>query len=116
MCRLLALLSCYVVFSWLEMATTPATSTAVADSSVRCAGASTTTTTASGTSSAAPIEPGSPPSGGSCWEDVQPYPFGSAGGPVESSSVPNCDDAIGEVTCPLTVTSMAFRAWNAGLA
>jgi hypothetical protein len=117
MYRLLGLLSCCVVLSGLEMVATPATSTALADSSVRCAGATTTTTTASGASSTATIEPGSPPSGGgSCWEDVQPYPFGSAGGPVESSSVPNCDDAIGEVTCPLTVTSMAFRARNRGLA
>ncbi len=116
MCRLLALLSCYAVIGGLELATTPATSTALADSPVRCAGAS-ITTTAGGTSDTATVEPGSPPSGGgSCWEDVQPYPFSSAGGPVESSSVPNCNDAIGEVSCPLTVTSMAFRAWNRGLA
>jgi len=116
MYRLLGLLSCCAVLSGLEMAATPATSGALADSSVRCAGAS-TTTTAGGISGTAIIEPGSPPSGGgSCWEDVQPYPFGSAGGPLESSSVPNCDDATGEVTCPLIVTSMAFRAWNRGLA
>jgi hypothetical protein len=117
MYRFVGLLSCCAVLSGLELAATPATSTALADSSVRCAGASTTTTTAGGTSDTATVEPGSPPSGGgSCWEDVQPYPFGSAGGPVESSSVASCNDAIGEATCPLTVTSMAFRAWNRGLA
>ena len=78
-----------------------ATGAARADSSVRCAGATTTTTTAGGTSGTTTIEPGSPPSGsGSCWEDLQPYPFGSAGGPVESSSVPNCNDAVGEGPAP----------------
>jgi hypothetical protein len=115
MYRLLGLISCCVLASALAVV---ATSAADAQSPVRCAGATrTTTTTAGGTSGTQTIEPGSPPSaGGSCWEDVQPYPFGSVGGPLESSSVPNCNDATGEVSCPLTVTSMAFRAWNRGLA
>lgn len=114
MYRLLGLLSCCVVSSALAVV---ATSSADARSSVRCAGATMATTTAGGTSGTATIEPGSPPSGGSsCWEDVQPYPFSSGGGPLESSSVPNCVAASGEITCPLTVTSLAFRAWNRGLA
>jgi hypothetical protein len=37
-----------------------------------------------------------------CWTDVTPYPFGADGNPTTSN--------------PLTIKSMAFRAWNRGLA
>jgi hypothetical protein len=57
--------------------------------------------------------PGSLPGGRSCWVDEQPYPFGSDGEPVTSATEPECLEAL---RCYLTVTSMAFRAWNRGLA
>jgi hypothetical protein len=62
--------------------------------------------------------PGSP-----CWTEVDPYPFGIEGGPVDMSD-PQCAPVsppgpgwVGDqVSCYLTVTSLAFRAWNRGLA
>jgi hypothetical protein len=57
--------------------------------------------------------------GGPCWVDVHPYPFGSEGKPVDTSPGKKCaPEATGEEHdfCYLTVTSMAFRAWNRGLA
>src|SRR5450432_2337576 len=99
----------------------PASSFAEGQSSVACAGATTaTTSTPAGqpeTTTTTTISPGSPPTpGDSCWTDVQPYPFGSGGGPVQPSSNPICVGLRnpGE-TCYLTVTSLAFRAWNRGL-
>jgi hypothetical protein len=85
---------------------------------VSCAGATVTTTTPSGSSTSTTVQPGSQPAGnGSCWEDVAPYPFGSSGEPVDAGTVPECGQPLGEVgTCALTVTSLAFRAWNRGLA
>lgn len=62
-----------------------------------------------------------------CWTEVKPYPFGTDGNPVDTTSPackasdpgPNWNGDIGSSTlgpCYLQVTSMAFRAWNRGLA
>jgi len=82
-----------------------------------CAGATTTTTSSSATTTATISSGSPPPAGGSCWEEIKPYPFGSLGSPVELSSNPSCigQRNLGEA-CYLTVTSMAFNAWNRGLA
>ena len=73
--------------------------------------------------------PGSP-----CWTDVLPYPFGSDGNPVDPNSAlcarpgapsgpdwtgdfsPEGGGAAGNPPCYLQVNSLAFRAWNRGLA
>jgi hypothetical protein len=61
---------------------------------------------------------GSPLGDGSCWVE-QPYPFGDQGEAVTDAS---CEPGVSAVaqqvieSCYLTVTSMAFRAWNQGLA
>ncbi len=102
-------------------ATNPSGTTEGSDETFRtlaaCAGATTTTTSASATTTAAISSGSPPPAGGSCWEEIKPYPFGSLGSPVEPSSNPSC---IGQrnqgEACYLTVTSMAFSAWNRGLA
>jgi hypothetical protein len=52
---------------------------------------------------APPSSPGTP--GNPCWIDY-PYPFGSDGNPVGPAST----------AIPLVVNSLAFRAWNRGLA
>jgi hypothetical protein len=65
-----------------------------------------------------------PPAGGSCWTDVDPYPFGTEGEPVDATSTacrppvaPGSLSYQGEnLSCYLTVDSLAFRAWNRGLA
>ena len=55
--------------------------------------------------------------GSLCWTDVQPYPFGRDGEPVdESSSACRLSVAGAAQACYLTVTSFAFRAPNRGLA
>ena len=102
---------------------------AAASSTTSCASAA-----VSGYSAPSAPEPGHP-----CWVDVKPYPFGSyegpsgteEAGPVEIESPrwreehPQClrfglerltGDAAAEEGCFLTVTSMAFRSWNHGLA
>jgi hypothetical protein len=48
-----------------------------------------------------------PAPGRPCWVDVTPYPFGSDG---------NATTAGGSCATCLQVTSLAFRAWNRGLA
>jgi hypothetical protein len=49
------------------------------------------------------------------WIDVTPYPFGFDGNPVGSN--PQCEDVQSSTTnCYLSVESMAFRAWNRGVA
>ncbi len=59
----------------------------------------------------------SPARGDSCWLDMQPYPFGAEGEPVEVSKNPQCAAGASEAfRCYLTVTSIAFRSWNRGLA
>lgn len=95
---------------------------AAASAPVSCAGATTTTTPASGAPTTKTINAGEPPPtgapDGACWMDVEPYPFGAEGEPVKVNS-PNCPFQAGsteEVGCYLTVTSLAFRAWNRGLA
>ncbi|MBV9607016.1 MAG: hypothetical protein JO027_18025 [Solirubrobacterales bacterium] len=83
-----------------------------------------------------PSTPAAPSSGRPCWTDVLPYPFGSDGNPVDPTSA-FCDGstdygphwtgdfgpAFGssqtpppEPPCYLQVSSLAFRAWNRGLA
>jgi hypothetical protein len=57
--------------------------------------------------------------GNPCWVDVRPYPFGAEGEPVDTSAGSKCaPEASGEEhdSCYLTVSSMAFRAWNRGVA
>src|SRR5262249_11629471 len=54
-----------------------------------------------------------------CWVDVQPYPFGGEGEPVDTSAGSKCGPGATQderEACYLTVTSMAFRAWNRGVA
>jgi len=82
--------------------------------------------------------PASPSAGQPCWVDVTPYPFGSDGNPVDPTSAlcvnggafgpnnygpnwdgdfnPFGDNIQGNPACYEQVTSMAFRAWNRGLA
>jgi hypothetical protein len=72
-----------------------------ADAGAACAGVP------DGSAQAAP-SPGQP-----CWVAVDPYPFGSDGNPVDPSSEA-C--VLAPSSCYLDVTSMAFRAWNRGLA
>jgi hypothetical protein len=73
--------------------------------------------------------PAAPVAGAPCWTDVDPYPFGGDGEPVDFDKKPECrPNAAGDPNAPgdkvsgvsppcyLTVDSMAFRAWNRGLA
>jgi len=119
------LTSLSVALGTLAVAVVPAQRAAAAQQPLArtCAGAVTTTTGPTGATGAThTIAPGSEPPAGGCWEDVQPYPFGSDGSAVTAPSDPNpsnpsCIGGIsGEQTCYLAVTSMAFRAWNRGLA
>jgi hypothetical protein len=77
-------------------------------------------TAGAGLACAATADPGTPPApspGNPCWVEVDPYPFGSDGNPVDTST-PLCEPNIGgdPLGCYLTVTSFAFRSWNRGLA
>ena len=54
-----------------------------------------------------------PSPGAPCWVATDPYPFGVDGNPVDPTTQ-ICVQA--PQTCYLTVTSLAFRAWNRGLA
>ena len=57
-----------------------------------------------------------PAPGAPCFMDVRPYPFGADGNPVADGD-PDCLDSPGvRATCYLQVDSLAFRAWNRGLA
>jgi len=117
MCRILGPLAPAVLLGALVISVAYGTGAAQARTPVHCAGATVTTTTPGGSSTTTAVEPGTEPAGsGSCWEEVAPYPFSSNGEPVEAGSLPDCGLALGEVTCALTVTSLAFRAWNRGLA
>ena len=101
--RLLALLTSVL---WLIGAAAPASGSAEAGSKPACAR----------------LAPGDSPgssTGDPCWVDVWPYPFGAEGEPVDTSPAKKCaPEANGEEhdSCYLTVTSMAFRAWNRGVA
>jgi len=116
LCRCLGPLALYVTLGVLAIAATPAASFAEVQPPAgrTCAGATTTTRGPAGTAEETKIEAGENAPQSGCWEDVQPYPFSSGGGPVEPSSHVSCG-IVGE-TCYLTVVSMAFRAWNRGLA
>lgn len=81
-----------------------------------------------------PASPSNPSAGSPCWTDTSPYPFGADGNSVDPNSPPplcarpgpasgsawegdfgpNPDP--GNPPCYLQVSSMAFRAWNRGLA
>lgn len=74
------------------------------------------------------IGPGGPLGGSSCWIEYgqpgepkpgEPYPFGTEGEAVQTSKCPagvrHAERQVIE-KCYLMVTSMAFRAWNRGLA
>ncbi len=108
----------------LALAGAPTAKAAQGGSTVACTqSAATTTTTPAGVEGPPTSPPASPPPGSPCWVDINPYPFGSEGIPVETSSAQpaqTCSQAFkGEPPgsqCALTVTSMAFRAWNRGLA
>lgn len=54
-----------------------------------------------------------PSAGAPCWVASTPYPFGTDGTPVDPTSAA-CKHS--PQSCYLIVTSMAFRAWNRGLA
>jgi hypothetical protein len=54
-----------------------------------------------------------PSPGAPCWVAADPYPFGTDGNPVDPTTT-LCQHT--PQACYLTVTSMAFRAWNRGLA
>jgi hypothetical protein len=64
-------------------------------------------------------QPAAPVAGSPCWVEIQPYPFGVDGEPVDPTKPP-CIGLLGppdvSASCYLTVTSLAFRAWNRGLA
>ena len=110
---------CSLVFGALVMSVAPATGLA-ASAPVACAGATTTTTATGSAPATTTINPGEPPpadaSDGACWTDIEPYPFGAEGEAVNSTNCPFVPESIEAATCYLTVTSMAFRAWNRGVA
>lgn len=67
--------------------------------------------------------PATPAPGAPCWVDADPYPFGADGEAVDTGSLgcaptgsfgPSWNGDVG--SCYLGVDSMAFRAWNRGLA
>jgi hypothetical protein len=66
--------------------------------------------------------PAAPSPGKPCWIDMTPYPFGIDGGPVDTTTrdcappFPPGRNYNGDGPCYRTVTSIAFRAWNRGLA
>ncbi len=105
------------------LAGVPSADAAESASTVACTqSATTTTTTPAGVEGAPTSPPASPSPGSPCWVDVDPYPFGSEGVPVQTDTpAQRCSLVFkGEgppgSQCALTVTSMAFRAWNRGLA
>jgi hypothetical protein len=110
----------------LALAGAPPASSAASGSALACTQTATTTTTTPAGSEGPPTSPPASPSPGSpCWVEVDPYPFGSEGIPVETpgpveTTAQQCSVVLKEgppgSQCALTVTSMAFRAWNRGLA
>ena len=116
---LLALPPCILVL--LALVGAHPASAAEGGSTVACTqSATTTTTTPAGVEGPPASPPAGPAPGSPCWVEVNPYPFGSEGIPVETPAQPCSLVFKGEAPpgspCALTVTSMAFRAWNRGLA
>ena len=108
-----------VGFAALASCGSPPASAFAGSSAVRCARATTTTITATTTTTRV-VDGGAHPSEGqSCWEEV-PYPFISEGEEANRPSQPSRYECIlargNHESCYLTVTSMAFRAWNRGIA
>jgi hypothetical protein len=60
-----------------------------------------------------PAAASAPSPAAACLVEVDPYPFGDAGEAVDAGSV-RC--RLPNLPCHLEVTSLAFRAWNRGLA
>jgi hypothetical protein len=118
LCRCLGSVALSVTLGVLAAAAAPAASFAdvQAPAGRTCAGATTTTRGPAGTAQETKIQAGESAPQSGCWEDVQPYPFGSGGGPVEPSTSLDCQSEASGETCYLDVISMAFRAWNRGLA
>jgi hypothetical protein len=116
--RCLGPLTLSLTLTSVAMAAAPAASFAEVQSPAKrtCAGATTTTRGPAGAAEETKIEAGESPPQGGCWEDVQPYPFSSGGGPAGPSTQVSCDGLTGSETCYLKVVSMAFTAWNRGLA
>ncbi len=115
---LLALPPCILVLALVGAAPAYA---AKGGSAVACTqSATTTTTTPAGIEGPPTYPPAGPAPGSPCWVEVDPYPFGSEGIPVETPAQSCALVFKGEAPpasqCALTVTSMAFRAWNRGLA
>jgi hypothetical protein len=109
----IGLSSCATASASVNQATTGTSSPACAAATTMAAasaGSVSGSSTTSGSSQPTPEHP--------CWTEVQPYPFGSEGGPVDTSSALCAPSPSGEQipSCYLTVSSMAFRAWNRGLA
>jgi hypothetical protein len=106
-----------LALSMLTLVATDAPATGSAEAGpVACAETITTTISAGGSSTTTPVGSPSSSPGNPCWIDVQPYPFGSEGTPVESSKCAREADGSDPPSCYLTVTSLAFRSWNRGLA
>jgi hypothetical protein len=85
-----------------------------------CAAGAISTTTSPTSTEGEPTEaPAQPSPEDPCWAEVSPYPFGSEGVPVTGPSL-TCHEfftqAAPPAPCRLTVASLAFRAWNRGLA
>lgn len=94
------------------------TPTASADTTPACVGATITTTSGSSTATETIERGGAPPADapdGSCWVEAQPYPFGAEGEAVSGSCASDLTGA-NPFNCYLTVTSLAFRGWNRGIA
>jgi hypothetical protein len=71
------------------------------------------------TRSDAPGQPGPPRADAACWVEITPYPFGDDGNPVDGSNArcrPQGNPPQASVQCYLLVSSLAFRAWDRGLA
>jgi hypothetical protein len=113
----LALTPCILI---LALVGAPPAEAAEGGSTAACTQSATTTTTPAGVEGPPTSPPASPSPASPCWVDVDPYPFGSEGIPVETPAQPCSPVFKGEAPpgsqCALTVTSMAFRAWNRGLA
>jgi len=110
------LLACCIALGALVTLAAPATGSAALSSAAEpCAGTKSISETTLSTGL-----PGSPPAGAPCWKEVQPYPFGTEEGEAVNTAkcapgAPVVEHQVLE-SCYLKVTSMAFRAWNRGLA
>ena len=106
------LLAGAVIVALASPATAPArAATAPAAGGAGVTGAAAITTLADGSPG-----PAVAPTDRPCWTDVLPYPFGSDGMEVKDTDLKSTRCSSDPLSCYLTVTSMAFRSWNRGLA